>query len=83
MLFLTNKIGIAMGGLTLFALGLFGFQPGAADNSQAAITALKYFATMVPLACSCIGILIMWNFPLTPRAHEALRRRLKRRAAVR
>ena len=82
-LFLTNKIGIAMGGLTLFALGLFGFQPGAADNSQAAITALKYFATLVPLACSFIGILIMWNFPLTPRAHEALRRRLKRRAAAR
>ena len=81
-LFLTNKIGIAMGGLTLIALGLFGFQPGAPDNSATAIMALKYIATMVPLVCSFIGILIMWNFPLTPRAHEALRRRLQRRAAA-
>ena len=81
-LFLTNKIGIAMGGLTLIALGLFGFQPGAPDNSESAITALRYFSTLVPLACSFIGILIMWNFPLTPRVHEALRRRLERRATA-
>ena len=81
-LFLTNKIGIAMGGLTLIAFGLFGFQPGAPDNSDTAITAVKYISTMVPMICSFIGLFIMWNFRLTPRAHEALRRHLDRRAAA-
>ena len=57
--------------------------PAAPYNSDSAITALRYFSILAPLACSFIGILIMWNFPLTPRAHEALRRRLERRAAVR
>lgn len=80
-LFLTNKIGMAMGGLTLVAYGYFGFQPGATDNSETAIAAMKYISTLAPMTFSMIGVLIMWNFRLTPRAHEAVRRRLDRRAA--
>ena len=81
-LFLTNKIGIAMGGLTLVAFGFFGFQPGALENSETAITAVKYISTIVPLVCSFIGVLIMWNFRLTPKAHDAIRRRLDLRAIL-
>lgn len=79
-LFLTNKIGIAMGGLTLVAFGLFGFQPGTPDNSETAITAVKYISTLVPMMFSFIGVLIMWNFRLTPKVHDAIRRRLDLRA---
>ena len=79
-LFLSNKIGIAMGGFALVFLGWFGFQPGA-ENSEAAITALKYFPTTICLLGSVIGAAIMWNFPITPTRHAAIERRLNRREA--
>jgi GPH family glycoside/pentoside/hexuronide:cation symporter len=82
MLFLTNKLGIAAGGLTLIAFGLFGYQPGRPDNSESALLAVKYISTVVPIVCSAIGIAILWRFRIGTRTHEAIRRRLARRQAA-
>jgi glycoside/pentoside/hexuronide:cation symporter, GPH family len=79
-LFLCNKLGIALGGVMLVALGVFGFQPGVAEQTDAAMAALRYLATLAPMACSLAGVLLMWNFRLTPRAHDAIRRRMERRS---
>jgi len=81
MMFFANKIGIACGGLTLIAFGLFGFQPGSPDNSPQSIEAVKYISTIVPIICSAIGMAILWNWRITPRTQEAIRRRLTRRTA--
>jgi glycoside/pentoside/hexuronide:cation symporter, GPH family len=80
MMFFANKIGIASGGLTLIAFGLFGFQPGSPDNSPQSIEAVKYLSTVVPIVCSAIGMAVLWNWRITPRAQEAIRRRIARRA---
>jgi len=82
-LFLCNKLGIAMGGIMLVALGLFGFQPGAAEQQETALAALRYLATIVPMTCSLLGVMLMWNFRLTPRAHTAILRRLTGRSGLR
>ena len=79
MMFFANKIGIASGGLTLIAFGLFGFQPGNPDNSPQSIEAVKYISTIVPIVCSAIGMAILWNWRITPRTQEAIRRRLEHR----
>lgn len=79
MMFFANKIGIASGGLTLIAFGMFGFQPGSSNNSPQSIEAVKYISTIVPIVCSAVGMAILWNWRITPRTQEAIRRRLERR----
>jgi len=81
MMFFANKIGIAVGGLALVLFGVFGFQPGRPDNSPTALAAVQYITTIVPVVCSLIGMAILWNHRLTRNAHEAIRRRIERRAA--
>lgn len=82
MMFFTNKIGIASGGLALIAFGMLGFQPGSPDNSPESIEGVKYLSTIVPIVCSAIGMAVLWNWRITPRAQEAIRRRLARRASL-
>ena len=70
-------LGAAAGGAFL-ALSLAGFDPKGA-NGPHALLALAATYALAPVALKAIAVGLVWNYPLTPRRHGVIRRKLERR----
>lgn len=77
-----QKIALAFGvGLALPLAGALGFNPTQAPT-QEALNGLRFVGLVLPSLIGVFGALILFNHPITARAHAAIRRRLERRAAA-
>ena len=75
---LTNKAALAVAiGVPYLLLAWTGFDPQSKENTEAAITGLRYMTTLFPMAIIALGVIIMWRFPLTQERHGVIARRLK------
>ncbi len=71
---LANKSTFAISvGLAYPLLAIAGFDP-TIDNTPAALNALMTVSTVVPACILLLGIVVMWNFPLTARRLNAIQR---------
>ncbi|HRE42515.1 MAG TPA: MFS transporter [Terricaulis sp.] len=76
------KLGVTIGAsLSLMLVGLFGFDPSAASNDEAAMAGFFLVFIGIPIILNLSGALLAWRFPLTRRRHDIIRRRLARRKA--
>jgi Na+/melibiose symporter-like transporter len=73
----------ASGPIALVIVGLFGFQPGAAANSESAIFGLRLVNNLLPTILVLPGVILLWRFPLNDARHRVIEAELRaRRAAV-
>ncbi len=78
----SEKLALAFGtGVSLNIVGLLGFDPsgGVAASSEAGVTALRMVYCLGPVVFYGLALKLIWNYPLTPVRHAALRARLERR----
>ena len=79
---LVTKGTVAVGGpLALLIIGLFGYQPGAAENSEQAIFALRVVNNLLPALMVVPGVLILWYFPLNDKKQKKIREQLESQRA--
>jgi Na+/melibiose symporter-like transporter len=62
-------------------LSVFGFDPSAAQNDPAALSALAVSYAWIPILFKCTAIALMWNFPLGREEQARLRRDIESRDA--
>jgi len=65
--------------LALLLLGSSGYEPNAAQQPPAALTAIRVLAGPIPAALLCAGILFAALYPLSRERHAEVRRELARR----
>ena len=71
----TSKSAMALaGGLGLVGVGIAGFDP--ALPTVAGITALTIAYSVVPIGLKSVAIALLWHYPLNPRRHAIIARRL-------
>ena len=73
-------LGAAAGGAFL-ALGALGFDPNRA-NGRGALFALAALYALAPVALKAGAVALIWNYPLTPKRHAIIRRKLDRRGVT-
>ncbi|HUK61096.1 MAG TPA: MFS transporter [Stellaceae bacterium] len=73
-------LGAAAGG-AFYALDLVGFDPNG-GNGPRALFALAATYALAPVALKSVAVALVWNFPVTPRRHAIIRRRLAEREAL-
>lgn len=76
----TSAIG---GPLALMLVGWFGFQPGAAANSEDAVAALRIVYILLPGLLVVPGVLMLWYFPINARKQHEIHAQLQARSAAR
>lgn len=69
----------AAAGAAFWALASSGFDPAGA-NGPGALFALAAIYALAPVALKAGAVALVWNYPLTPRRHAIIRRRLDRRS---
>ncbi|MDJ0656740.1 MAG: MFS transporter [Xanthomonadales bacterium] len=80
---LIAKATTAIGGpLALIAIGVFGYQPGAVENTETAIFGLRVVYNLVPPLLVLPGILLLWYFPINDKSQVEIKNQLEARAAV-
>lgn len=79
---LAKLAAAASGPLALVIVGLFGFQPGAATNSETAIAGLRIVHNLLPLALVLPGLVLLWRFPMNDTKHRAIADGLRARRAL-
>lgn len=71
----------AIGGPVAFIIvGLFGYQPGAETQDQAAIDGLRFTANLLPTIVVIPGILLLFRFPITDAKQLEMKAELEERA---
>ncbi len=70
-------LGAAAGG-AFFALDLAGFDPNGTNGAHALLALAATYA-LAPVALKSIAVALVWNYPLTPKRHAIIRRRLEAR----
>ncbi len=70
-------LGAAAGG-AFYALDLAGFDPNGTNGAHA-LFALAATYALAPVALKAIAVALVWNYPLTPKRHAIIRRRLEAR----
>ena len=79
---MTQKIGGAIAiGVAYPLLGLFGFVPGAAQQSEQALDAVRYIYSILPVMALVVAVIVMWGFRLTNAEQRRLRAVLEERDA--
>lgn len=78
---LAKIAGAAAGPLALMVVGLFGFRPGATDNSPAAIEGLRIVHNLLPALLVLPGLVLLWRFPMSDAQHRAIAEALVTRRA--
>ncbi|WP_317130449.1 MFS transporter [Robertkochia marina] len=74
------KFGQAIAGLsTGLIMGLVGFTEGAAEQPDGAITGLRLFYTLLPIAGTLLAMYVMRNYDLTEEKANEISQELKRR----
>lgn len=74
---LVQKVQMTVfGGLGLIVVGLLGFQPGAEQQSDQALWALRTAVAGFPILFSVVAALLMLRFPLNARRMQIISRRL-------
>jgi glycoside/pentoside/hexuronide:cation symporter, GPH family len=79
---LANKATFALSvGISFPLLAFAGFNP-TGQNSPDAISALMIIGTILPAGAVAVGIVIMWNFPLSKKRYSTVRRFLDRKNSL-
>lgn len=74
------KFGFAIAGLLSGAIiSIVGFVPGAAEQSESAITGLRLFYSGVPILGTLIAIYVMWDYDLSEERSNEIRAELNKR----
>jgi glycoside/pentoside/hexuronide:cation symporter, GPH family len=74
------KLGVTLGGsLALILVSLFGFDPTAATNTDAAMRGFFIVFIGIPIALNLTGAGLARRFPITRAHHNTIRRRLDQR----
>jgi glycoside/pentoside/hexuronide:cation symporter, GPH family len=68
-------------GAAFLALDGAGFDPNGA-NGPGALFALAAAYALAPVALKACAVALVWNYPLTPKRHAIIRRRIERRAVT-
>ncbi|HVK79468.1 MAG TPA: MFS transporter [Verrucomicrobiae bacterium] len=77
---LVIKLGVTVGGsLSLILVSLFGFDPTAATNTDAAMRGFFIVFIGIPILLNLTGAALAWRFPITRAHHNTIRRRLEQR----
>ena len=78
---LVAKGTTAIGGpLALIAVGLIGYQPGIAENSESAILGLRVIYNLVPPLLVLPGVLMLWHFPINDERQVEIKEELEARS---
>ncbi len=75
---LGGATGVAAAGLVL---DLAGFQAGGGAQSETALSAIRWLATLTPVFFLALSIALAWRYPLTRERHEAVLAGLAARGA--
>ena len=79
---MTQKVGGALAiGIAYPLLGLFGFVPGADQQTPEALDAVRYIYSILPVAALVVAFVAMWGFRLTDAEQLRLRAQLEARDA--
>ena len=79
---MTTKVGMAIGiGVVYPALDWFGFDPKG-DNSEAALSGLRYLFVFVPLFVEVAAAWILYHYPLDEATQRGLRRQIEERRSA-
>lgn len=74
------KFGFAIAGLlTGVIMSTVGFTPGAATQSEGAVTGLRLFFSGIPIAGTLIAIFVMWTYDLNEEKAHQIKEELKKR----
>ena len=77
---MTQKIGGAIAiGVAYPLLGLFGFVPGAVQQTAEALDAVRYIYSILPVMALVVAFVVMWGFRLTNEEQRRLRAVLEAR----
>jgi glycoside/pentoside/hexuronide:cation symporter, GPH family len=80
----TSKVSGALAiGITYPLLGLFGFDPSAATQTDQAVSAIRYIFTLLPALAFVSAAAVMWSFPLDHLSQLKLRLELESRDRAR
>ena len=80
----TTKLTQSIGGLSLIALSLVGYQTSiGATNGPSELLWLGALYALVPTALFCFALYLCWTWPLTEAKHAQLHRLLERKEAAR
>ena len=63
-------------------VGWLGFDANTTVNTPAAVHALTAIFVILPMVFYLPGILLLWNFPITPEVQARIRRLIERRIAI-
>ena len=73
------KMALAFGvGLAMPLLGALGFNP-MIENSESAMQGFIFIALFLPMIVGIPGVLLLYNYPLTKRKHDTIRRYLAKK----
>lgn len=73
--------GGAASASALYAVSLFGFQPGQPSYDATAALGIETMNLALPAALIFVAAAIAWRYPITERRHKAILRALERRVA--
>lgn len=77
------KFGMAFaGGLSGLIMGLVGFAPYAAAQTQGAIDGIRLAYSVVPILGTALAIWVMWGYDLTEQRANEIRQKLEDRRGV-
>lgn len=76
---LAKAAAAASGPLSLIVIGAFGFQPGAAANSESAVFGLRLVNNLLPVLLLLPGLFLLWRFPLDDARHRMIESDLRAR----
>jgi Na+/melibiose symporter-like transporter len=72
------KFGLGIGGgIALAVVGLFGFNPAVATQSDMAVMGLKLTFTVLPAFFAMIGLILVLRTPIDRRRHGIIQRRIE------
>lgn len=80
---IVKKLAAALSaGLAFPILDLSGYTPGADQQVQSAIWALRLLYVGAPSVCNIVALFIAWRYPISRTAHEQIRREIDARMAA-
>lgn len=80
---IVKKLAAALSaGLAFPILDLSGYAPGAEEQAQSAVWALRLLYVGTPSVCNAIAILVAWRYPINRVMHGEIRREIDARLAV-
>ena len=79
---MVNKGATALGVFVATAgVAYVGFDPAAATNTPAALSAVAWMYSIVPAALACVALPLLWKYPLTRSRQQRMRVHIERRDA--